>query len=388
MGDRLQRLSFQTNRFFGTSSRAELFVPCGREGRKAAVAAWRSVGRSFDEIQRAASTTVPESDVARYNAAPPGERVPVCRHTANLVCASRIVAEATGGAFDPTVAPLVDLWGFSAGERNAGRPRRSDGFPAPSAEEVRAALPLVGMDGVGMEEDGEGRACLVKEPVAAPPAATPPGRPRLTRGLDFGGIAKGYAADAACGALRAAGMAWGYLNCGGSEIALLANPGCDDGAWRVPVLDPRDASLGACFEVAARDTVVTTSAEYQHVRRIEGREASHIIDPRTGYPFSFERDPDAPRVVCAVLEGVPASAADGLATALCAMPPREAFELASSERFRSRYRALLFVVGGSRAGGDPMAREKPRACSYFSTFDERSLREVALSGPGGWARVG
>ncbi len=172
--------------------------------------------------------------------------VRVSPETYQLLQASLHYARLTGGAFDPTVKPLVDLWMKEV--RRTGK--------LPSRERLEEVRGLVDWRRVRLEN----------------------GRVRLEQGMELtlGGIAKGYAADRACEILRSAGIRAGMVQIGG-EIRVFGK------TWEIGIQHPRrpEKLLG---RVKLRDAAISTSGDYIRVYFLGSRRLHHIIDPRTGEP--------------------------------------------------------------------------------------------------------
>ncbi len=213
-----------------------------------------------DEVQRLESLlsrTQPESDITRLNqSAGGGTWVALDGETAEVLDMALRYGEETGGAFDVTIAPVMDAWGFGTSEEE---------YRVPDGTELAALLPLV----------DSGLLTLDRENSSA----------RLeTAGMevDLGGIAKGYAADRAKAVLEEAGITSALLNLGSSTVGLVG--GKPDGSpWRIAVRDPADesASLGT---LALTDCSVSTSGGYERYFEADGVIYHHILDPETGYP--------------------------------------------------------------------------------------------------------
>jgi thiamine biosynthesis lipoprotein len=187
---------------------------------------------------------------------------------AELLRISLEMHAATGGAFDPSLGPLTDLWGF-------------DSVPAfPAARELDSALSLCGIDRIGFSDDG-----VTLEPGSA---------------LDLGAIAPGYAADAACelamslGAVSALVDMGGEIRCEGSRT------------WRIAVRSPRGGGWLRVLE--ARSLAVSTSGDYESCFEQDGVRYSHILDPSTGMPARV------PASVTVIARS--AAVADALSTAI------------------------------------------------------------------------
>ena len=169
---------------------------------------------------------------------------------AALVQTARTIGTITGGAFDPTVAPVMDAWNFTG-----DTPR------VPAESELSALLARVGLENVTVSGDTI----------------------TLTNGaqLDLGGIAKGYAGDQIRALFQADGVASAVIDLGGDVGLLGAKP--DGSDWRIAVKDPADPSqfLGVLSE---RDCFVVTSGVYERFFEENGVRYHHILDPKTGCP--------------------------------------------------------------------------------------------------------
>ena len=171
-----------------------------------------------------------------------------------LLDASRSVHDASGGAFDPTVLPLVNAWGFGfkSGEM-------------PSRAAIDSILQFVGMDKVALHGD-----TLVKRD------------PRLM--LDFSSIAKGMACDEIGRMLARNGARNWLVEIGGEVMACGVNS--RGTPWTVSVDMPRDdegaGSHESAIAIRLDSAAVATSGNYRKWRMHDGSKLSHIIDPRTG----------------------------------------------------------------------------------------------------------
>lgn len=269
-------------------------VAAGPGAEAAADAALAEVQR----LERLLDRFDPGSPVSAVNRLAGRGDVPVPPEVGEVVSLALEVARRTGGAFDPTVAPLVDLWGFGAASPRAARPSRP-----PPDEAVEAARRRVGWEGVRVVRGGGAvRVGLAREGMA----------------LDLGGIAQGYAADRAIAVLRAHGVSQGLVDVGG-EVAVLgtrpAAPGEPAGQrWRVGIQHPRDPQR-LVATVLLSDGAVATSGDYERYFEYQGRRFCHLIDPRTGRP--------ATGLVSASVLHPSAAVADALATAVMVLGPRD-----------------------------------------------------------------
>lgn len=284
----------------------------------AAAGAMQSAWAALDRVDSLMSTWRDDSDLARVNARAAVEPVAVDPATAAVLEAALAMARASGGAFDPTVLPLMRLWGLRDG------PRR---LPTPA--EVDSALALTGWGRVRLDESGR---VQFRQPGPA---------------LDFGGIAKGYALDAAREALTACGIRRAAVDLGGS-LLLMGRTAADS----LDIASP-DAGFGTVARVQAGDGVVATSGQYERFVEIGGRRYGHILDPRTGRPVE--------RTGSVTVLAPDGTTADALATALFVLGPDMGAVFASR-----RPEASWWFVGADGHGGwavirsgGPAARRSP-----------------------------
>ncbi len=194
------------------------------------------------------------SEVARINRSAGSAATPVESEVATVIDTSLKVWRESDGAFDITVEPLVRLWGFLGG------PRR-----VPSEAEVKAAFAHV----------GAGR-------VHYTPATREIRFDDDHVKIDLGGIAKGYAVDAAARALEAAGVSDALVDLTGNMFAIGHPAGSDH--WRIGIRDPRDR-MPYFAQVALRPREgISTSGKYEQFVAKNGKTYGHIMDPRTGRP--------------------------------------------------------------------------------------------------------
>jgi thiamine biosynthesis lipoprotein len=239
------------------------------------------------------------------------------------------LAEDTGGAFDPTVAPLVDAWGFG----KAGRR-----FEPPSPEALSAASSRVGFEKITLDAGGS----RVRKPTGMH--------------IDLSSMQHGRGADEVAEYLDSVGIR-SYLIDVGSEIRARGESP-EGGAWRVAIERPpsSDAAAPASangFEhvVSLRDAGIATSGNFRYFFDYNGRRYSHRIDPRTGEPVSHAL------VSVTVIDPI-CMHADALATALTVLGPDEGFAYASRRNI-----AALFI---SRSGDALVEKMTPQFASYLN----------------------
>ena len=171
----------------------------------------------------------------------------------NLIARAKEYRDATNGAFDITIAPVMDAWGFTG-----------DSFRVPERSELDELLKHVNSDEIQIQEEpahsvtlGEGQA------------------------IDLGGIAKGYTSDCVEAVFYDHEIENGKISLGGNVFVLGTKP--DGSDWRVGIKDPRNES-GLAAILSLRDAYAITSGGYERYFEENGKTYHHIIDPSTGYP--------------------------------------------------------------------------------------------------------
>lgn len=246
-----------------------------------------------------------DSDLSRYNRAAPGawQTLPEPFFTV-LRCALEL-AHDSDGAFDPSVAPAVDLWGFGPA------PARGD---VPAAAALAAARARIGWRRIAIDAAFR----RVQQPGGC--------------ALDLSGIAKGHAVDAVVQALRDLGCEQALVEVGGELYGLGRRP--DGRPWQVAVQLPGFAD-GAGPVLALGGRAIATSGDDFRRYRADGTDYSHTLDPRSGWP------------VCNGLASVSVvhaecMRADALATALTVLGPEAGWAYAERHGL-----AALFLRRGA-----------------------------------------
>jgi thiamine biosynthesis lipoprotein len=207
----------------------------------------------LDRIVAQMSHWEPASDLSRFNGSEPGRWQPLPAGFSKVLAAALDVAEASGGAFDPAMGALVDLWGF-------GPPGPRRGIP--TGAEIASAMAA------------SGRGQIEAQPRRA--------RRLAFAALDFSGIAKGYAVDAVTEMLRSMGLADFLVEVGGELRGEGIKP--DGQPWWVD-LEPIPGACLAPLRVALHGLSVATSGDYRRAFVHAGRNYAHTLDPRTGRPL-------------------------------------------------------------------------------------------------------
>lgn len=193
----------------------------------------------------------------------------------------------TNSAFDPTVGPLVNLWGF--GPKYTG-----DKIPQP--QEIGQYLESMGLDHLSLDQNAK----------------------TATRNtdiqLDFSAIAKGYAVDAVAELLMSSGIE-DYLVEVGGELRASGRKHNGD-FWRIAIEKPSLSQGGIQQVVDLENVAVATSGDYRNYFEKDGMRYSHTIDPRTGYPVDH-------KLASVTVIATTAARADALATAMMVMGPEQ-----------------------------------------------------------------
>jgi len=244
----------------------------------------------------------PESEISRLNAHASSAPFPVSRETVEALELARRASELSQGAFDATVLPLVEAWGFG--------PKGTKGS-APSEDELEALRSRVGYRLLVLDA---ARATVAK---ARPDVA-----------CDFSAIGDGWSADRIARAIVALGHPDVLVDVGG-EVAARGRR-ADGGRWRVAVEWP-DGAREHTLVLELADAGVATSGDYRKVwTDAQGHRQSHIIDPRTGRPVTH----DLASVTVVDADG---AWADALATTLMVLGPDAGRALAARERLVARF---------------------------------------------------
>lgn len=250
------------------------------------------IEQQLAEINQAMSTYIDTSELSQLNRAPVGEWIAVSPELHEVLLTAMEVGWLTGGAFDVTVGPLVDLWGFGP----AGRVTEP-----PSDEALAAAMEQVGIQHVELN--------LAKPLVR---------RDRPVR-IDLSGVAKGYGVDKIAELLQQQGLTNFLVEIGGELRLSGASPRGDN--WRIAVERPDALPGQAQLPISLTDAAIATSGDYRNYFEQDGQRYSHTIDPSTGRPITH-----ALASVTVIADN--AAYADALATALEVLGAERALQLA------------------------------------------------------------
>jgi thiamine biosynthesis lipoprotein len=248
-------------------------------------------------------TVYAESPVVELNRRAGAGPVPVPPEVTAILRDSIAFSRLTGGAFDVTVGPLVELW-TDAARRNR----------LPAAGELAAARARVGSDKIRLDRD--------TAELGAPGMA-----------LNLGGVAKGWALDRMAERLRARGVTSALLDFGGSSQLAIGAPEGEPG-FRLLLHGARDDYAGTLL---LRDRALSVSGSLGQWSEIAGRRYGHVIDPRSGEPLTVARQ--------AAVVATSAALAEALSKALLVLGPERGLALIASQPGAL---AVLIEADGSR----------------------------------------
>ena len=236
-----------------------------------------------------------DSELSRFNRTEKDQPFRISEDFFLVLKKCRDLNTLTSGAWDGTVKPLVDLWGFGTkGRRNT----------PPEPDQIKTALEQTGFDTLDIKDH-----LLTKT------------KPGIT--LDLGSIAKGYGVDEIAGLIREGGIENYLVEIGGELRGAGENK--HRKAWVVGIANPKKGVLnsGLYKEIRLGDKAIATSGNYRNYFEKNGHIYSHIISPKTGYPVEN-------KVVSASVISDTCTWADGLATALMVMDSQKAIDLVNS----------------------------------------------------------
>ena len=220
------------------------FTAYGERGEEAVEAAVQEVER----LDALLSTGIAESEVSRINASGEGD---LSEDTEKILSEGLTIWKQTGGLFDVTIYPLMQLWGFPTGN-----------YHVPTKEELKQTMSLVDSSKVILD----GNYVTLGE----------------KQKMDLGGIAKGYTSNRIMEIFQEYGVTSAMVSLGGNVQTLGKKPDGTD--WQVGIQNPDNVQGDLLGAVAVQDQAVITSGGYERYFEENGQTYIHILDPRTGCP--------------------------------------------------------------------------------------------------------
>lgn len=263
----------------------------------------RGIQARLDEVVAQMSTWEADSHISRYNRAPAGSVHALPAQFAQVLEAALELAEASDGAYDPTLGALVDLWGFGPAGARA---------QAPDPHSLAQAREQVGWRRLRWDP--------ARAELAQPGGAS----------LDFSSIAKGYGVDRVADWLLHEGVGACLVEVGGELRGHGRKP--DGTAWRIAVEQPGGGEDEAAAVIALDGLAIATSGDYRRYFDADGRRYAHTLDPRSGRPIDND-------VASVTVLHAQCMQADALATALSVLGPFAGLAYANRRQL-----AALFVL--------------------------------------------
>ena len=280
-----------------------------------------SITKTLVAISRSMSTYDAESELSQFNSSSSTDWFSASDALVEVLGAANEVSRLTGGAFDVTVGPLVNLWGFGPqGERTE----------TPDENEIESARARTGYTNMEVRQT---------------PAAIRKQLPGLY--VDLSSIAKGYAVDRIAGLLEQQGIENYLVEIGGE----LRGKGHNERStsWRVGIERPSTTDRAVYAAIEINETGLATSGDYRNYFEQDGHRYSHTINPVTGRPVNH-------RLASVTVVMASAMRADALATALMVLGPEDGYALAEREGI-----AAFFIIRANNGFID-------RASSAFTRY--------------------
>ena len=264
------------------------------------------IAERLEALDAQFSTYQESSEISRFNAHPGEGWFAISADSMNLLRSGLAIGRLSDGAFDMTVGPLVELWGFGTSGSPEGVPPQAD---------IDALLESTGLEYLEVR--------------TSPPAVR---RTRAGVRLDLSAIAKGFAVDEIWAMLGSADLSAYMVEVGG-EVRTRGMR-ADGGDWMIGIENPLiDTSGNAPAPIqdviALRDRAIATSGDYRNYFEHGGQRYSHTLDPRTGWPVSNG-------VAAVTVISQRATDADAFATALMVLGPDLGLQLSERENIAAQ----------------------------------------------------
>ena len=263
-----------------------------------------NIDNRLNDINAKMSTYLPDSELSKINRAGAGQWLPISAELYRVLQTALTISAASHGAFDITVGPLVNLWGFGP----SGRPQH-----IPDEQTIKSVRENTGYEKIHLQES-----------------------PRAVRKdadaiyLDLSGIAKGYAVDAVAALLEKESLHDYMVEIGGEIRAQGRNAGGE--YWRIGIEKPVTDERAVERVIHLEDTGMATSGNYRNFYDMDGIRYSHIIDPATGRPVMLQ-------LASVTVLDRECMLADAWATGLFVLGPVQGTALAQTLRM-----PVLFIV--------------------------------------------
>ena len=262
------------------------------------------INRRLDEIDQRMSTYISDSEVSLLNSSSNTGATFITPEFEKVLLQALEVSALSEGAFDITVEPLVNLWGFGPDKSNN---------QAPKAEAIQQALKSVGYQKLVINT----RVVTLRKTL-----------PDV--GIDLSALAKGYAVDEVAEVLDQQGITDYMVEIGG-ELHLKGE-NLQGENWRIAVEKPNSEKRELQTVLSLTDIAMATSGDYRNYFEQDGQRFSHTLDPRTGYPITH-------KLASVTVLSDTTMKADAWATALMVLGPEQGYNIAEQQNL-----AVLFII--------------------------------------------
>ena len=279
----------------GTTYHVTLVANEGQPLRIDSAAIQSAVDAELKQFNQQMSTYIPDSELMLFNAANINKWHSLSQPLYDVLSLSQIISERSGGAFDITVGPLVNLWGF-------GPDRHED--EVPDAEAINEIRAIMGYQKLELNDERQARkAADIK--------------------IDLSAIAKGFGVDKVADLIERNGVNNYMVEIGG-EIRV-GGVNAQGNHWRIAIEQPSLSQQGAHKIVGLSEVGMATSGDYRNYFEKDGKRFSHTINPVTGYPIEHA-------LVSVTVITKTAAEADAWATAINVLGPEKGMEVANREQ--------------------------------------------------------
>lgn len=213
----------------------------------------------LESLNQQVSTYIPSSQISQFNLTKNTEWIKVDKEFFSIVQASQNISDISDGAFDISISPLVDLWGFGPEKRNE----------APKPSQVQMAMTQIGYKQLQLNSEQQSLR-----------------KTRENLRIDLSAIAKGFAVDKISDLLITNGFSNHLIEIGGELRVSGLNQ--SDKKWRIAIEQPDLTTNIAQQGLEITNRAVATSGDYRNYFVDKGERRSHIIDPKTGYPIKHK----------------------------------------------------------------------------------------------------
>ena len=291
------------------------------------------IKKELDNINMEMSVFEPKSEINRINALSAQQKIDISRHMSELLIASQKIHQSTYGYFDPTVAPLVELWGFGTAKQNT----------TPSSEQIKNVLQHIGLNKIHLSNNNR---TLSKS------------KDNVT--LNLSAIAKGYAVDRLASLLHQEGYKNFVIEIGG-EVYTAGTKSENIPGWNIGIAQPirENYNVDNAAIIRLSDMAVATSGDYKNYYYKDNKRYSHTISPHTGYPVAHN-------LASVTVFDKSCMIADAIATGMMAMGENKALYYANQNKIP----AILFV------------RDNNNEIKMFTSSEgKKLLNKLSLSTP-------